>query len=302
MRFKLSSDRQTRWALEIIDIIVNKHGFIYGKKKIDLTHLKGKKDSRSFAERLNGASERASGFCAVIESKIAELENCRVIDGKTRTFKVRNVPLMRFAIRGKTLNAYIGLDPKEYQDSKYIFTDVSSVKKYANYPMRVKVTSDRQARWTNELLEDIVNKNSLKVKQPILLAEQTVSPFEHLKGKKKSLTFKQKLKKYAIAKDRFNSILETLLSVDGVRSIESVSGITYKKGNTPIVRFTIRGKTLNAYLGLNPIDYANSKYIFTDVSNVKKYANYPMRVKVTSDRQVRWTKELIALILKGVGV
>ncbi len=302
MRFKLSSDRQTRWALEIIDIIVNKHGFIYGKKKIDLTHLKGKKDNRSFAERLNSAPEKANGFYSVIESKIAELENCRVIDGKTRTFKVRNVPLMRFAIRGKTLNAYIGLNPNEYKDTKYIFTDVSSVKKYANYPMRVKVTSDRQARWTNELLEDIVKKNSLKVKQPILVAEQAVSPFEHLKGKKNSLTFKKKLKKYAIAKERFNSILETLLSVDGVRSIESVGGITYKKGNTPIVRFTIRGKTLNAYLGLNPSDYANSKYIFTDVSNVKKYANYPMRVKVTSDRQVRWTKELIVLILKGVGV
>ena len=37
--------------------------------------------------------------------------------------------------------------------------------------------------------------------------------------------------------------------------------------------------------------------IFTDVSNVKKYANYPMRVKVSSERQVKWVKELISQVL-----
>ncbi|MBO5067678.1 MAG: hypothetical protein J6C62_04685 [Clostridia bacterium] len=269
---------------------------VFDKFNKDYTRL-------SFTELLDRApSVMRERYDSIVEL-VSRIDGVRLISSfKNRTFKKGNTPIIRFAMRGKTLNAYLGLNPIDYANSKYIFTDVSSVKKYANYPMRVKVTSDRQARWTNELLEDIVKKNSLKVKQPILVAEQAVSPFEHLKGKKNSLTFKKKLKKYAIAKDRFNSILETLLSVDGVRSIESVGGITYKKGNTPIVRFTIRGKTLNAYLGLNPIDYANSKYIFTDVSNVKKYANYPMRVKVTSDRQVRWTKELIALILKGVGV
>ncbi len=269
---------------------------VFDKFNKDYTRL-------SFTELLDRApSVMRERYDSIVEL-VSRIDGVRLISSfKNRTFKKGNTPIIRFAMRGKTLNAYLGLNPSDYANSKYIFTDVSSVKKYANYPMRVKVTSDRQARWTNELLEEIVNKNSLKVKQPILVVEQAVSPFEHLKGKKNSLTFKKKLKKYAIAKERFNSILETLLSVDGVRSIESVGGITYKKGNTPIVRFTIRGKTLNAYLGLNPIDYANSKYIFTDVSNVKKYANYPMRVKVTSDRQVRWTKELIALILKGVGV
>ena len=68
----------------------------------------------------------------------------------------------------------------------------------------------------------------------------------------------------------------------------------------PLIKFTIRGKTLNAYLGLNPKDYENTKSIYTDVSNIGKYANYPMRVKVTSDRQVKWVKELINLIVGGV--
>jgi hypothetical protein len=45
--------------------------------------------------------------------------------------------------------------------------------------------------------------------------------------------------------------------------------------------------------------YENTKYIYTDVSSSKTYANYPMRVKITSDRQVKWVKELISLVLGG---
>ena len=58
----------------------------------------------------------------------------------------------------------------------------------------------------------------------------------------------------------------------------------------------MRGKTLNAYIALNPSDYSESKYIFTDASNVKKYKNYAMRVRLTSNRQVKWLLELISII------
>jgi predicted transport protein len=61
----------------------------------------------------------------------------------------------------------------------------------------------------------------------------------------------------------------------------------------------MKGKTLNVYLALNPNEYQNTKYIFQDVSHVKKYALYPMRVRLTSDRQVRWTCELIDKIMQG---
>ena len=63
--------------------------------------------------------------------------------------------------------------------------------------------------------------------------------------------------------------------------------------NKPIIKLNIKGKTLNAYIGLNPQEFENSKYIFTDASSIKAYANYPMRVKVTSNRQVKWVIELI---------
>ena len=61
------------------------------------------------------------------------------------------------AIKGKTLNAYLNHDTKMFENTKYIFTDVSNVKKFTNYPMRVKVSSDRQAKWVCELINEILN-------------------------------------------------------------------------------------------------------------------------------------------------
>ena len=72
--------------------------------------------------------------------------------------KVKRKPIIKFVIKGKTLNAYLGLNPEDYQDTKYIFTNVSNVKKYANYPMRVKVSSNRQVKWVKELIQEILQK------------------------------------------------------------------------------------------------------------------------------------------------
>ena len=303
MRVKITSDRQTRWVKELLTDLVNKRGltFVEGQEIPEsvspFAHLEGRKDDRTFDERLSElpvAKDRYEDIYSLVKT----ISGVRTIDSKkNRTFKSGNNAIVRFAVKGKTLNAYLGLEPSEYENTKYIFTDVSSVKKYENYPMRVKLTSERQLRWVKELLIDKVNKSSLSIATEKEVVE-TLSPFAHLKGKKNSKTFNQKLKLSPVAKARYLDIKAYLETINGVRVIESKSQITYKKGNNPIVRFAVKGKTLNAYLGLTPNEYENTKYIFTDVSAVKKYENYPMRVKLTSDRQVKWTKELIAQILE----
>ena len=250
-----------------------------------------RRDERTFAERLQElpvAQERYEQLYSLIKT----ITGVRRIESKkSRTFKSGNIPLIKFAIRGKTLNAYLGLDPKEYENTKYIYTDVSDMAKYRNYPMRVKVTSDRQVRWVKELLTDKVHKSGLTFVEEQEIVED-VSPFAHLK-RKKNKTFKQKLKSAPLASERFQTIKTMLETLRGVRVIEGKYQVSYKFGNHPLIRFTVRGKTLNAYLGLDPKEYENTKYIYTDVSDTAKYRNYPMRVKVTSDRQVRWVKELI---------
>ena len=123
---------------------------------------------------------------------------------------------------------------------------------------------------------------------------ETVSPFAHLIGLKDDRTFREKLNASSeIVKQRYNAIADVLCRIVGVRIIESKKSESYKKGNLSIAKLNIKGKTLNAYIALNPQDYENTKYVFEDASSVKAYLNYPMRLKLTSERQTKWAIELI---------
>ena len=263
--------------------------------------LKGKKDNRLFGERISGVPEETFSRYQHLEEKISYVENVKCIESKTRTFKVKSVGIVRFAVRGKTLNAFLALNPADFTDSKYIFTDVSQVKKYSNYPMRVKVTSNRQLRWTEELIDRIIEMNGLKVMPKQQLDVENILPW-YASLNRQSKTFKQKLDcAPENTKQWYAEIEELVGSIDGVRAFESKQNRTFKKASKPIIKFAIRGKTVSAYLGLSPQEYTESKYIFTDASAVKKYANYPMRIKLTSNRQVRYVKELINKIIKDNG-
>ena len=120
-----------------------------------------------------------------------------------------------------------------------------------------------------------------------------------LKIKKSNKTFLQRL---ALSspnmQQRYDAIVETLLQIEGIRLIEGKKQHTYKCKTHAIARLFFRGKTLNICLGLNPADFQNSKYIFTDISQSNKHKNYPMRLKISSDRQTRWAKELIIDLAK----
>lgn len=303
MRLKLSSDRQARWATELIQTLCAKHGIALLEKPQEIevvsevspfAHLKGKRDQRTFKERLELSSDTVKARYQDITELLCRIDGVRVIDAKkTETFKKGNVPIAKLMLKGKTLNVYLGLDPKEYTESKYNYLDVSEIKTHENYPMRLKLSSDRQVRWSKELVNELCDKRGLKILK--------INPFAHLLGRRDDRTFDQKIDTLPVAKTRYEEIVSFINSLGGVRLIEGKKSKTYKLGNRPVVRFTLRGKTLNAFIGLNPKEYIDSKYIFTDVSKTSAYANYPMRVKVSSDRQTRWVKELISAVVLGVG-
>ena len=281
----------------------------------------GARDMRSFAEKLADADEELKGEYAEIEEHLRHIEELTVRDSrKYRTFRRGRIAVARCAIRGKTLNTSLGLEPAEYAESKYVFTDETHVKSAKSFPMRVKITSARQVRWTKELITDIVEKYGLgwrefaveeltveetatdeEMTTPVL-EESAVSRFTGF-GARDTRSFAEKL---ADAKEevraRYGEIESALNRLKGVRVIEGKKGRTFKCGNVPVARFAIRGKTLNVYLGLRPAEFTETKYIYTDVSDSKKYARYPMRVKITSARQTRWVQELIVKLSETNGL
>ena len=101
---------------------------------------------------------------------------------------------------------------------------------------------------------------------------------------------------------RYKAIKAKINEIDRVRIIESNKSESYKRGSKPIAKLTVKGKTLNAYLALPPSEYAETKYIFVDASEIKAYEKYPMRVKISSDRQEKWTKELVDEIIAREGL
>ena len=259
----------------------------------------GFKPTKTFYERLALSSEQMQNRYRLVLDTLLRIENVRMIEGKTQhTYKWKAHCVARLFFKGKTLHVALGLDPKEYENQKYIFVDLSETAKHQNYPTCLKLTSERQTRWACELIEELAKKKGIPLlEKPVPVSEDDGQVFEKLKGRRKRRSFKRKLTLSPLAKERYNDLKGYLKSVEGVRVIEGRYQVTYKYKNVPIVRFAIKGKTLNAYLALDPKEYEDTKYIFTDVSEVKKYANYSMRVKVSSARQVKWVKELIAKIL-----
>lgn len=249
-----------------------------------------------FKQKLFQASCEIRARYQRIAEKLSCVDKLRIIEGKKqRIFKSGNTPIVKFAFKGEILNAYVGLDPHEHRNESFRVFDVSDVKAHENYPMLIKLVGDQQTEGTIKYIEELCAKHGIKIIQ------KKNNSFEHLKGKKDNRTFKEKLQDAnEQVQSRFNSILNFIKACDGVRVIESKKHLTFKKGNLSILRLTLRGKTLNAFIGLNPQEYVGTKYKFIDCSQSKKYANYPMRVKLTSDRQVRWTIELLDTLIKGV--
>ena len=323
MRIRLTSNRKTRWMIELLENVVNKNGLTLSEEheiieEVATTELFDnafsfsslKKEIVPFKERLEKASEETKDRYETIVSFLKRIDGIRVINGKKfETYKSKSVPILRFAMRGKTLNCYVGLPCDEFVNSKYKFEDVSNVKAHANYPMRIKLTSNRKTRWMIELLENVVNKNGLTLSEEHEIIEEVATTelfdnaFSFSSLKKEVVPFKERLEKASDeTKERYQTIVSYLKRIDGIRVINGKKFKTYKSKSVPILRFAMRGKTLNCYVGLPCDEFVNSKYKFEDVSNVRAHANYPMRIRLTSNRKTRWMIELLEKLLKSRNV
>ncbi len=107
-------------------------------------------------------------------------------------------------------------------------------------------------------------------------------------------TFKSKLIQNERAQDHYTELKNALAELSGVKSRVCQGGENFRVGRNKVAVLKIAGKTLMMYLALDPCDYEDTKYRFTDVSDKKTYAETPMKVKITSARALKHAKELIA--------
>ena len=99
-------------------------------------------------------------------------------------------------------------------------------------------------------------------------------------------------------KNYYSEIKNELLSYKGVKSRISWKWETFRKGRVALAKLRLRGKTLSLTLALNPANYADSKYAVKDISDVKSFVETPCLYKIKNDRRLKYSKELIADVMK----
>ncbi|MBE6554856.1 MAG: hypothetical protein E7663_01285 [Ruminococcaceae bacterium] len=100
---------------------------------------------------------------------------------------------------------------------------------------------------------------------------------------------------------RYSELKNELLDF-GVRSRVSFKSETFRLRKNTYAQFSIQGKTLSLYLALDPEEFADTKYIFQNVGDKKRYAEVPFRLKLRSDRAMKWGVELIDILMERAGL
>ncbi len=96
----------------------------------------------------------------------------------------------------------------------------------------------------------------------------------------------------------YEELSNYLQSFKKVKSRISNACDSFRFGMKYLAKITIKGKTLCMYLALNPAEFEDSKYHFTDVSAKKKYEDTPMMLKIRSNRALKYAKELIDTMMQ----
>ncbi len=102
-----------------------------------------------------------------------------------------------------------------------------------------------------------------------------------------------------ICKNYYSVLKNELLSYSGIKCRVSWKYEIFYCGRQTYARLSMRGKKLCIFLALNPADYADTKYIIDDKSEVLAYEKTPLLYRIKNDRRLKYAKELIATVMDG---
>ena len=164
---------------------------------------------------------------------------------------------------------------------------------------------------TNDVLEEANDNEEVVVEEaPFVTNEdledeeaeedEDASTFRELK--KLQYTFEAKL----ILSDEETKIfyrdIKSFVLSYGVKVVRSNKRERIYLGRRLFALFTFSGKKLCVSMALDPKEYEGSKYRFKDKSDVRKFAETPFVMKVTSGLKVRYIKELLQIMFENAGI
>ncbi len=140
-------------SVEVVDdTVVASEEFTVNGEKIYITY------NRSFMAKLIQSSDEVKERYSAIKTALMEYGAKSRMSWANESFYTGRITVAKFGIRGKTLSLYLALDPKEYEETKYIYDNMGEVKKYEQTPMRMKIRSNRSVKWAKELIVEMMTK------------------------------------------------------------------------------------------------------------------------------------------------
>ena len=244
----------------------------------------------TFAEKLDASSEFVKETVADIQELLLNIDGSFKTESKQyRTFRTQKVALARFEFLGRTLYAYLGANPDDYVQSGYIYTDVSDVKQFKNYPMRVILTSERQRDLVKALLCDIVKNNGLTIGD--------VQRFEYPTDRTLFADALSDLPGNAI---KYYSIVRSEAeSLGGAYMVDGYDR-EFRTDDTPIACMEIRGKSVCLYINADPAEHGDGLTL-TDVPRYR-VEEYPLGIVLSSDEDLKLSVRIIKDLAKKHGL
>ena len=117
----------------------------------------------SFTARLHRAPEELASYYTQLKNQLLSYKKVRSrVSWSYDTIRYRREPIVKFAMRQKSLLVYLALDPAQFEDTKYFFTDASEKKKYEQVPMRLKIRGARGFKHASELIAILAERLELQ--------------------------------------------------------------------------------------------------------------------------------------------
>lgn len=187
-RYRITSDRRTSYAKELIEIVMAGFGFArvdtYSPRDFTVPYkstqalvkrhlIKVMGDSipdfvkddaiaaakrirynRSFEARIIQADDELKGYYSTLKNYILSYDGVTVKNSwKKETFQLKRNVMANFVIKGKTLCLCLDLNPQHFADTKYKVEDLSLKVKKTKTPLLYRIKNARRIAYAQNLID-----------------------------------------------------------------------------------------------------------------------------------------------------
>ena len=125
---------------------------------------------RSFAERMSRIKEITGNRYNAVKNKLVAYKTVARkpkwvrprVTNSGETFSLGRKMLGKICLVSGYLRLFLAMDPKQFNFDKYHHKDYSGVARYTQFPLMIKLSSDRQVRYALELIGILMQENGLE--------------------------------------------------------------------------------------------------------------------------------------------